>query len=369
MSSIINNTSLMYEVIEKIDYMVRVMDGDHKVIYMNKKMRDEFAYTMGDICYTLLGRTEKCEHCITSESKETGKPDAKDVAIGDKFYKVMSSPVSIDNGENYSVEILHDITEQKETERKLLNHYEKLKSDIEFAKHIQNCVLPINGEYWNTINLSSLYLPSEDMGGDLFDIIKIDDDRILLYIADVSGHGVRSSLLTIFLRQLIRGRTYESDIDLQELLDAIVKSYCDLGIDKEYFISVLFCCYDRKKRKVSILNAGHNCLPLIIKEDGQIMEVEVSGMPVCCLIDKFDHNQVEINVETGDRIILCTDGITEAFNKELKKAFGSEGIIKIIRENPRLQNDALIDKTVEAVKQFADVAAADDIAILIAEII
>jgi len=214
-----------------------------------------------------------------------------------------------------------------------------------------------------------MYLPSEDMGGDLFDIIKIDDDRILLYIADVSGHGVRSSLLTIFLRQLIRGRTYEKAIDLQELLNALVKSYCDLGIDKEYFISVLFCCYDRRKKEVTILNAGHNCLPLILKKDGQILEIEVSGMPVCCLIEKIDHNQVGISVETGDRILLCTDGITEAYSKERKKAFGLEGIINMIKENPKLQDDALIKKTIEEVKQFGTASPVDDIAILIAEII
>lgn len=257
MSALINNTSLMYEVIDKMDYMVRVMDGEHKVIYMNSKMREVFGHTMGHICYDLLGKTEKCDFCVTSETKETGQPKTKDIAIGNKYFRVMSSPVSVDNGENYSIEILHDITEQKETENELIKHYEKLKSDIDFAKHIQNSVLPLDGEYWDAMDLHSSYLPSEDMGGDLFDIIKVDENRVLLYIADVSGHGIRSSLLTIFLRQLIRGRTYENGINLIKLLKELIKSYGDLGIDREHFISVLFCCYDKKSKEIIfLLNAS-----------------------------------------------------------------------------------------------------------------
>ena len=368
MASIIN-TSLMHEVIDKMDYMVRVMDADHKVIYMNKKMLEEFGHTMGHICYELLSRNEKCDHCVTSGSRETGQPDTKDVAIGEKYYKVMSSPVSIDDGSNYSIELLHDITEQKKTEDELLRHYKKLKADIEFAKHIQNRALPIDGEYWNAVHMSSVYLPSEDLGGDIYDIIKIDEDKTLLYIADVSGHGVRSSLLTIFLRQLIRGLTYEAAVDLKELLDVLVKSYNDLGIDEEHYLSVLFCSYDKKKGEVTIMNAGHNCLPLIIKKDGEIEEIVVRGMPVCSLIKEPNHEQVKINVKSGDRILLYTDGITEVFSKKSDKPFGLEGIIKIIRENPELQGSALTNKIIDEVKEFASISPIDDMAILVAELL
>lgn len=369
MSPIINNASLMYEVINKMDYMVRVMDSEQKVIYMNKKMSEVFSYTIGHICYELLGRNEKCDHCVTLESKETGQPVTKDVAIGDKYYKVMSSPVSIDNGQSYSIEILHDITEQKETEFELLKHYEKLKSDIEFAKHIQNRTLPIDGEYWDSIRTSSAYLPSEDLGGDLFDIIKASDNETLLYIADISGHGIRSSLLTIFLRQLIRGRTYERTIDLKEIIDDLVKSFNELGIDEEYYLSVLFCYYDKIKKEVTMLNAGHNCLPIVIKKDGTIEEIQIKGMPVCSLINKSNHEQLKIKVESGDRIILYTDGITEVYNKKTKKPYGSEGITRAIKENPQLKGKALIDKIIEEVKDSGNITPIDDMAIMVAEIL
>lgn len=367
--SIIKNTSLMHEVIDKMEYMVRVMDAEHKVIYMNQKMLHEFGNTKGQICYELLCRTEKCEHCVTSGSKETGQPDTKNVAIGDKYYNVMSSPVSTDDGQSYSIELLQDITEQKKIEDELIRHYEKLKADIEFAKHIQNRALPVDGEHWGIIHTSSAYLPSEDLGGDLFDIIKIEEDKTLLYIADISGHGVRSSLITIFLRQLIRGRTYEAQVDLHELLDILVKSYNELGIEEEQYLSVLFCIYDRKKGELTILNAGHNCLPIIIKKSGKIEEILVRGMPVCSLIKKSNHEQVRIRVQRGDRIILYTDGITETYSKKSQKPFGSEGIIRILKENPQLKGHELTDMIIKEVKSFTGMEPIDDMAILVAELL
>ena len=83
---------LMKELIEKMDSMVRVMDEDHKVIYMNKKMREEFGHTLGQICYSLLGKEEKCEHCVTHETSLTGEPDTKNVPIKGRYYNIISSP-------------------------------------------------------------------------------------------------------------------------------------------------------------------------------------------------------------------------------------------------------------------------------------
>lgn len=362
------NPSLLREVIEEMDYMVRIMDADHKVIYMNKKMREKFGHTLGHICYSLMGRDEKCDHCVTKETQETGKPDMKNVPIGDRFYNVISSPVSVENGEQYSIELLHDITEQKEMEDELMRHYEKLKADVEFAKHIQNRALPLDGTYWNTLKINSVYDPSEDLGGDLFDVIQMNSSESLIYIADVSGHGITSSLLTIFLRQLVRGRVGERKVDLQELLDILQKSYNELGVDKEQYLTILFCLYNKDTKEATFLNAGHNCLPIILRSTGEVIEAVVKGMPVCTLRKKSTHKKVTVPVETGDRIIMYTDGISEACSDE-NKPYGAERVIQTLKENYRLEGKALARKVIDTAEEFAKKPAADDMAIIIAELI
>ncbi|HWQ79384.1 MAG TPA: SpoIIE family protein phosphatase [Anaerovoracaceae bacterium] len=364
----IEDASLMREVIDKMDYMVRIMDADHKVIYMNEKMQERFGHTMGNICYSLLGKEEKCEHCVTQESRETGKTDMKHVPIGDRYYNIISSPVSANNGQNYSIELLHDITESKKIEDELMKHYEKLKADVKFAKHIQNRVLPIDGAYWNELEISSVYHPSEDLGGDLFDIIRMNGSESLIYIADVSGHGITSSLTTIFLRQMIRGRVGENKVNLKELLGILQKSYNELGFDKEQYLTILFCLYNREKKEATFLNAGHNCMPIIIKNTGEVREVEVTGMPVCSLEEKMPHDEAVVSVEAGDRIVLYTDGIKETRNED-KEPYEAERILKTIRGNLQLDGKTLAAKVIEDAEAFAGKPAADDMAIMIAKLL
>ncbi len=358
----------MREVIEKMDYMVRVMDADHKVIYMNEKMRQEFGHTLGHICYSLLGREDKCDHCVTKETEETGKPGMKNVPIGDKYYNVISSPVSIKDGGTYSIELLSDITEQKKLEDELMKHYEKLKADIEFAKHIQNRALPIDGTYWDSLEINSIYDPSEDLGGDLFDVIRLNDSESLIYIADVSGHGITSSLLTIFLRQMVRGRVGERPVDLKEVLSILQKSYNELGLDKEQYLTILFCVYNKEKQEATFLNAGHNCLPIIIKNSGEIQEIEVKGLPVCTLMKKSPHKEITVPVEAGDRIILYTDGIPEACN-ENRESYGTERVLETLRNNIRLDGKDLAKKVISDAESFTRRPAADDMALIIAKLI
>ena len=358
----------MREVIEKMDYMVRVMDADHRVIYMNEKMRQEFGHTLGHICYSLLDRSEKCDHCVTKETLETGKPGMKNVPIGDKYYNVISSPVSTEGGKKYSIELLSDITEQKKLEDELMKHYEKLKADIEFAKHIQNRALPIDGTYWDALEINSIYAPSEDLGGDLFDVIRLNDSESLIYIADVSGHGITSSLLTIFLRQMVRGRVSDQFVDLKEVLNILQKSYNELGLDKEQYLTILFCVYDKEKQEATFLNAGHNCLPILIKNSGEIQEVDVKGLPVCTLMKKSPHKEVTLPVETGDRIVFYTDGITEACN-ENREAYGTERVLETLRNGVQLDGKALAKKVISDAEVFTQRPATDDMAIIIAKLI
>lgn len=359
---------LMKELIEKMDSMVRVMDEDHKVIYMNKKMREEFGHTLGQICYSLLGKEEKCEHCVTHETSLTGEPDTKNVPIKGRYYNIISSPALTDSDEKYSIEVFHDITEQKKTEDELLKHYEKLKADIEFAKHVQIRALPADGTYWDTIEIQSVYCPSEDLGGDLYDIIQMNDKESLLYIADVSGHGITSSLLTISLRQVIRGWSGGDPIDLKKLTEHLIKNYLDLGIDKEQYLTVLFCLYNKEKNKATFLNAGHNCMPVLISKEGEIRELNIKGLPICSLTGQAGHQAITVPVSSGDRIVLYTDGITETFNKD-RIAFESEAVLRTLTENIEMDGKALAQTVVDEVNHFTSQPAVDDMAIVVARIL
>jgi len=363
-----NNGSLMYDVIEKMDSMVRVLDHHNNIIYMNQKMRRVFGEGTGKKCYEMLCKDGICEKCISKDCLKSGKSIIKNEIVGEKKYRVVASPVQMDSKENYSIEIFQDITEQSRIEAENLKHYNKLREDLKFARQVQSRTLPIDDVYWDSLSVASYYYPSEDLGGDIFDIVKINESKSLFYIADVSGHGIRSSLLTIFLRQIIRGLKAEAG-DLHLLLDEILENYNELNVKNEQYISILAGIYEKEKKEITFINAGHNCLPILLKKDGEINKITISGMPICGLLKKSNHETVKISVEKGDRILLYTDGITEAYNDEIKKSFNYEGLKCILNKYKGETGPALVKRIINSVIGFVGDHPRDDMAVLITEIL
>ncbi len=363
-----SNGNLMYDVIDKMDSMVRLLDNNNNIIYMNRKMRTVFGEGIGKKCYEMLCKDGICEKCIAKDCLRSGTSKMKNEIVGEKKYRVIASPVQMTSFENYSLEIFQDITEQSRIEAENLKHYNKLREDLKFARQVQSRVLPTDDIYWESLAVASYYYPSEDLGGDIFDVVKVDETNILFYIADVSGHGIRSSLLTIFLRQIIRGLKSDAK-KLHFLLDELLENYNELNVKNEQYISILAGVYNKKNKEITFINAGHNCLPVILKKNGGIEKITISGMPICGLLKQSNHETVNVKVEKGDRILLYTDGITEAYNHEIKESFNYEGLEAVIKQYEKEEGPELVKNIIHKVVEFVGSQPQDDMAVLMAEIL
>jgi sigma-B regulation protein RsbU (phosphoserine phosphatase) len=364
-----DNDILMRNMIEHIEYLVRILDAEQHVIYMNKSMRERFDTVDGEICHQVFLRPDKCEPCVVVQSWNSGKPEVKDVFLDDRYYKLMSSPVLLASGEKYAIEMFYDVTEQKTLELELTRQYQKLTSELNLARNIQDSILPVDNVYWNTFRLSTLYLPAEVLGGDLFDIIKLNDRQTLLYIADVSGHGVRASMLTMFLREMVRGKLSDAVDGMQALMKSLLRGYADLDIDSEIYLSTLLCCYDKVRQELSIVNAGHNCFPLIVRRGGTVDEIAVKGLPISKLGNRFEYEEVKTPLLRGERLVLYTDGIIEEYGGGDPEIFATEDVKEILRQGHGLDGKTLAKKIVNAAMRFPDAKAKDDRAIMIADVL
>lgn len=366
-----NNQELMYEVIENMGSMVRVVDDKENIVYMNRSMREVFGDRSGEKCFRMVCRNDHCIECVSKKCMKTKQPVSKELLVEGKTYQVIASPAKLGGKEKFAIEIFYDITEQKALQEEAAKHYQKLKGDVSFAKQVQRKTLPENKTYWNALRVNSAYVPSEDLGGDLFDIVKIDDHRILFYIADVSGHGVQASMLTMFLRQVTRGMKAQA-ADLTALIDELIKSYRDLIVASEQYISFLCGVYNVETRGLTFVNAGHNCLPLVIecgKNTCKLTEIPVAGMPICTLLTEANHEMITVQMEKGDRIVLYTDGLTEAYNAKQKRQFGLDGICNVITPNCKREGAWLASNLILAAKRYSDDSIIDDMAVMILEIL
>lgn len=363
----INSCDFLFNILENMQDLVRVIDKNDNVVFINKIMREKIGSKAGKKCYEVAGRNKKCKECISEKSIKYSKPFKKEEKFGTRFYSVISSPVfNKETQEYYAVEVLRDITEQKNMEKKIYDNYIKMKKDLDFAKQLQTQIIPSNGVYSECINVTSKYEPSEFLGGDIFDIIEIDEDNIGFYIADISGHGVSASLFTMFLRQIMRNN---KRLSMEETINKLIKNFKELNVDKETYITLLYGIYNKTNKEITFVNAGHNCFPTIIRKDLAIEEISIMGLPICSLVDKFSHDCITVQVKEGDQVLLYTDGIIEAYNTKTDQYYGYNNFRKSIEKNTQYYRETFIEKIYQDVTNFVGFNFQDDIAIVLLEIV
>ncbi len=187
---------------------------------------------------------------------------------------------------------------------------QRLEKDLETARNIQNNLLPKSIPQLSNFELAAFSKPARIIGGDYYDIVKLDDNHLLFAIADVSGKGVSAALLMAniqaFLKSICKMKLPLSDAT--NLLNDLVAENTTMGS----FITFFWGVIDNEKKEITYVNAGHNP-PLLVRE-GRISKLKKGGMILGVLPTTQSYLFERIQLEKGDTIVLFTDGISEAMN-------------------------------------------------------
>lgn len=331
-----NYEVLNYHVLEGIADWVRVVNKDGIIIYANKSMKDELGdHIIGIPCDEAHCGLNSCNFCITKRSLETGEVIQKEEKIGGNYYSVKSSPVKDSDGRIYAaVEVFRDVTRERKLEIELIGKNKKINRDLQFAKRIQEKILPKKG-ITESLKLDYIYKPSEILSGDMFDMFSIDDDNTGIYISDVSGKGIAASMMTMFIRQTMRVMKDDAKSP-SDALTELHKRFLTLNLEADNYFTIFYGIYNRKTGLFRYVNAGHNCIP-IRYNDEDLDLLYNKGYPIISIFDRISYDEKHIQLESGDKILFYTDGITEARDSSGKE-FGLEEVLKIIRKYP---NDIL----------------------------
>ena len=135
----------------------------------------------------------------------------------------------------------------------------------------------------------------------------------------------------------------------------------DLGVDK--YFTIFYAIYNIKDRNFKYSNAGHNCIPIKYNSN-EFSLLKTNGFPISLIFNEINYKENEINLNTGDKILLYTDGITEVKNIDGEE-FGMERVIEIIKEN----KENVLNKIVESVENFRWGDQEDDFAMVLMEVL
>ncbi|WP_311370307.1 SpoIIE family protein phosphatase [Anaerococcus hydrogenalis] len=343
-----------FYVLNSMDDWVRILDKYGRIVFINEKMKRDIHLDRSLIEQNI--DTEKLNEKADIFKNTTIEEER---LINDKYYSIKSSPLYYQDEFVGIIEVYRDISSESKMKVDLFNANRKMLEDIRFVRKIQTNILPKNKVYGD-IKLEGRYLPSNDVSGDLFDIIKIDKDKYAFYIADVMGHGVKSSIMTMFVKLSIaaifeRHPFYSPGQVLKKLREEFVK----LDMNSSQYFTVWIGIFDCKKNTLTFSNAGHNCPPLhLINKKSYVEKLVVSGRMISNIIEQNIYQEVTINLNPKDKILFYTDGIIES--KDIgKNEYSVERLMKILKE------DRSLDYILDDLEKFSWGEQDDDISLAI----
>lgn len=246
------------------------------------------------------------------------------------------------------------IAELKEKNSYILGRYDvlntikdKYKKDMKKARKLQECMMPKKMPNNNMINSAALYKPLESIGGDFFDYIYLDDNRILFIMSDISGHGVEAAILTSMFKTTFRNISKNFQSISSFIYD--INNYIIKILPVNYYLTMTAAEIDLINKKITYSNASHT--PLIIINENKIIEYNKGGT-IIGLFPKAVYEEETINIKENDILIFYTDGITEASRSKNKYDFYGIDRLKKIIFNSKEENAENIIKNIE--KDFYD---------------
>ena len=239
---------------------------------------------------------------------------------------------------------------------------QRIEEELDVARMIQQSLLPrrLPVEGWFRVCGSSV--ASHQVGGDYFDVIPAGPDAWTLVVADVSGKGVSSALLASLLQGAFLAVSH-TDAALHRRVERM-NEFLNERTGGEKYATVFYCSLWRGGR-LHYVNAGH-CAPLILRLNGGLESLSATGMPVG-LLESAAFEVCEIKLAPGDKIVIYSDGVTEAENL-LGEFFGKERLRDVVLEHRADSARALHDAVVAAVAAFTESAPqADDVTLVVTE--
>ncbi|MBN2411066.1 SpoIIE family protein phosphatase [candidate division KSB1 bacterium] len=239
---------------------------------------------------------------------------------------------------------------------------QRMEDELNIAREIQNRLLPETFPALECYEIMGFNVPSREVGGDYYDCICLDENRIALAIGDVSGKGAPASLLMSNLHAGLHTLVM-SKADITMIMSKLNNLiYAHTTFDK--FITFFYAEINILERTITYSNAGHNP-PLIYRQDGSYISLDKGGLILGMMPDNIYETET-LQLLPGDFLLMFTDGVTEAMNN-LDEEFDDWRLLNIMQfaKTNNLSINELINKVITEVRDFSQgLPQADDITML-----
>jgi phosphoserine phosphatase RsbU/P len=235
----------------------------------------------------------------------------------------------------------------------------EIQKELEVARRIQLSILPAEFPNSAHFRVAARYVPMTSVAGDFYDYIVADNQQAGILIADVSGHGVPAALIASMVK-LAAASQRPIAADPSRLLSRMNSAL--FGNTQDQFVTAAYVHLNSESRELRYSAAGHP--PMLLLRDDRIIQVEENGL-ILASFDFAAYSNATRRLETGDRILLYTDGIVEASNAS-GDFLGHDALCELLRKTAGLSSSEAADSIMSSVRQWA-AKQEDDLTVLVCD--
>jgi sigma-B regulation protein RsbU (phosphoserine phosphatase) len=257
--------------------------------------------------------------------------------------------------------VLETTVTQRTRELAELNHVlieaqKQLQAELDVARALQIAILPAVFPAKAGCDGAARMIPATTMGGDFYDFIELPDQRIGLVMADVSGKGVPAAFFMAVARTNLRELAIHH-LDPSDCLACTNDILCTQN-PMDLFVTVFYCIFDPSNGVLCYANGGHNP-PFLRRAEGSVEVLNGAGGLVLGAMPGTTYPSHRVPLRRADRLVLYTDGVTEAFNSA-DEAYGTKRLVAEIEAHGDGPAAALVERICRSVADFAGTAAQSD---------
>jgi PAS domain S-box-containing protein len=370
----------MESILEELNEGVVIVDDQLRVVFANEALlrlgmysREEIRgrtpdaiFPAKDIPYLL--RQHESGHLYGRSRSEFYLPRKN----GERIPAIFSGrSIQGPDGQEYVLLIVTDISAQKRIEEQLRESNAQLEkrqmeieADLSLAARVQQSLAPQN-LVWNDVSVETYYNPARTIGGDFGVVFPHSDDVLTVLMCDVSGHGIGSALMA--------NRIYSETLHQLERKvgpDTLLRHVHDFVHDRiatdGFYFTMAAMRFSRCGRRATFAAAGHP--PAMLVSSGGVRLLESQNGILGCLAETAPTESVdEIELKSGDRLILYTDGLVEVFNHE-EEMLGVEGFSQLVLDSAKHKLPEMRQAILDGVAAWSHGPLVDDVSLVIVEV-
>src|SRR5262245_54216053 len=231
------------------------------------------------------------------------------------------------------------------------------QKELDDARRIQQRLMPVEIPQIPGVQIAGTWRPARIASGDYFDVLKLEDDTVAVCIADVSGKGMPAAMMMSNLQAAVKTCASQR-MSPREMCERVNRVMC-ANIAAQGFITFFFAVIDARRKRLTYCNAGHNppilCTTTPPSPGRGTVRLRLldRGGGILGVFEHWQYEQEEIALGSGDRLLMCTDGITESQNSDGEE-FGADRLAGLVQRCRNQDAAALTETVIAAATQFSN---------------